>query len=62
MQEASVAEFITADEVLRRVARWEGSDVAQAFIRDLAHGFRAEGNGVTAWAGYEGFHWMPASN
>jgi hypothetical protein len=50
-------EFITADELLKRLARWEDSDVAHRFIRDLALGFRAEGNGFTAWAGYYGYHW-----
>ena len=51
-------EFISADELLQRLARWDGpAEVAQRFIRDLAHGHRAIGNGYTAWPGYKGFHW-----
>lgn len=54
----NTTELITCTELLRRVASWDDAQEARRFIADLAAGFRAAGNGSTAWgAGMGAWYW-----
>lgn len=56
------AEVITTRELLKRVGAWEDAGAAQQFLSDLGTGFRAVGNGFTAWrASSDGWFWEQAS-
>lgn len=56
-------EFISATALMARVSEFDNAEIARQFIRALGMGLRAvapEYN-VTAWQGFNGYHWGPAT-